>query len=444
MEAQALAVDRPQPLLPEVFDDLSQLPGLPRDLMRWPLDAAHSGTCAKAARASLSAAAGHGQWIWPQSPVVFISDPHADAEGFLRSLVAAGVVRRRDDSPTGFALTGFGRTARIVIGGDCLDKGPSNLAMLDALAAFYATGARIELLAGNHDLRLMLAITALNQPRSVLTEHLFVRMGRKILPLLREVLDRDADTLAPLPDAATCRARLLPRADWAARFAHAAHPYLSPAAITKELRRMAEKGADFEADAARHGLTMQQVYAAAQICHRLFLTPGGRYAWFFERMQLIQQMGSVLFVHAGLDDAMAAELRRDGPAGINAGLAQAAARDPFAFYFGPMANLTRTKYRQTDKALTDAGVSDLLASGIKLVVQGHVNRHEGQRLLAKRGVLHLEADVTLDRHSRAREGLSGIGHGATLIYPSGDIVGLSSDFPRAKHFRPDHYDPDHA
>ena len=46
-------------------------------------------------------------------------------------------------------------------------------------------------------------------------------------------------------------------------------------------------------------------------------------------------------------------------------------------------------------------------------------------------------DVTLDRASRSREGLDGIGAGATLILPSGDVIGLSRDYPRAKHFAPD-------
>lgn len=79
----------------------------------------------------------------------------------------------------------------------------------------------------------------------------------------------------------------------------------------------------------------------------------------------------------------------------------------------------------------------LARAGLHMVVQGHVNNHAGQRLLAKQGLLHLEADITLDRTSRALEGLEGIGAGATLIFPSGDVIGLSRDHPRAKHFAPE-------
>ena len=39
-------------------------------------------------------------------------------------------------------------------------------------------------------LRMRMAVDAVRGPRSALREHLFVRMGRKILPALREVFDR--------------------------------------------------------------------------------------------------------------------------------------------------------------------------------------------------------------------------------------------------------------
>lgn len=73
-----------------------------------------------------------------------------------------------------------------------------------------------------------------------------------------------------------------------------------------------------------------------------------------------------------------------------------------------------------------------------MLVQGHVNRHSGQELTSKHGLLHLEADITLDRHSRSSEGLEGIGTGATIICPDGNIVGISRDYPHAKLFNPAH------
>ncbi|WP_424985442.1 metallophosphoesterase family protein [Microbulbifer sp. S227A] len=431
------------PLLPTVFDDLSQLARLPTDCARWPLDQAHSagGTHASLQdlQHSLRRAATHGPWEWPRRPLVFVSDPHADAEGFLRSLVAAGTIRRRGPGTQDFELTDFGRGCEIIIGGDCLDKGPSNLDLLDAIAALYDAGADLHLLAGNHDLRLVVALAALRNPRDPLAGHLFVRMARKAVPLFREICERydvfDTDT--PIPDKAECRARLYPGADWAAQFPKAAAPYLSSDAIDSECRKLRAKMAGFDAEIARSGLTLRQVYAAATYCERLFFAPDGAYRWFYDRMDVLKRSGSILFIHAGLCDALCDVVSRGDWERVNAGFLNDARRAPFAFYFGKIANLVRTKYRATDGALTDAGVMNLHRAGVKMVVQGHVNNHAGQRLLAKRGLLHLEGDVTLDRASRSLEGLSGIGVGATLIYPTGDVVGLSADFPKAKLFQPD-------
>lgn len=436
----------PASLLPTIHDALGDLADLPRTCESWRLAERHSGggspACAYAVRESLKAAARHGAWDFPDRPVVFLSDPHADAEGFLRSLVAAGVIRRLAQGPDDFELTAFGRAARIVIGGDCLDKGPSNLDMLDSLAALMNTGAEVHLLAGNHDLRMRVAIQGLTGTRSPLTEHLFIRMGRKIIPLLREVYER---YVAPhgigthVPDEAFCRARVFPAPGWAERFPQLASSHLSDHAIARELDRMARKQVSFEVDVARAGLSMRALYAAALHCPELFFEDSGPYGWFFASMEVIARIGSLLFVHAGLDDAMCDLLARGGVTAVNGRYRQDAERDPFAFYCGPVANLVRTKYRTSDRLLTSQGVAQLHRTGVKMVVQGHVNNHAGQRLLAKQGLLHLEGDVTLDRASRGFEGLSGIGAGATLFFPSGDVLGLSSDYPNAKHFHPAHH-----
>lgn len=416
------------PLLPPIPD--AALPDIPRDLEPWPC-AANPGIARCLARAR-----DHGGWHWPDRPLVFVSDPHADAEGLLRSLMAAGVIGRQGGR---IALTAFGRQARIVLGGDCLDKGPSNLALLDALHAVIETGADITLLAGNHDLRMRIVIAALRGQRTALSEHLFARMGRKILPALREVFERfvtPAD-LAALPDEASCRARLLPGPDWPARFAAAAQGELRPALIAREIDKLQAKLRSFDRDCRKAGLRARAVLAAALKCHEVFFTPGGAYAWFFERMDVVARDGSLLFVHAGLCDEMCDLLVLQGADAVNARFRAAARQASLGFYFGPLANLVRTKYRASDCSLTERGVSALHRAGIHMIVQGHVNNHNGQSLHSKRGLLHLEGDITLDRASRRLEGLEGIGAGATLIYPSGDVIGLSRDHARAKHFAPE-------
>ncbi|WP_240453727.1 metallophosphoesterase [Chachezhania antarctica] len=435
--------------LPTAGDDLPDLAGLPRDVMPWSFDEDHSGCSDGSVTASLGRTSEQGSWHFPEKPVIFLSDPHADADGFLRSLVAAGAIRREAEAPRRFTLTPFGAAAQIVVGGDCLEKGPSNLDMLDALKALIDTGADVQLLAGNHDLRFLVGLLSLDHglcgrdaEASALTEHLFIRLGRKAMPLLVEVYDR---YVAPngipddVPEEAAAKALLYPADNWAERFDRAAKPYMKGKARAREISRAEKKRRTFAEAADEAGLTMRMMLAAARACRALFL-PGGEMAWFYDRMQAVTRMGSILFVHAGLDDAACRMLALDGPDAVNAAFKEEARRDPFVFYFGVLVNMMRTKYRPSDRTLTEAGVEDLWGAGIKMIVQGHVNNHRGQRLLAKSGMLHLEGDVSLDSATRKLEGLKGHGVGATLIYPSGDVLGLCSDYPTIKHFNPARYE----
>jgi len=42
----------------------------------------------------------------------------------------------------------------------------------------------------------------------------------------------------------------------------------------------------------------------------------------------------------------------------------------------------------------------------------------------------------MDRNTRKKEGLDGYGAGVTIIRPTGEIMGISTDFPYAKVFDP--------
>ncbi|WP_297591457.1 metallophosphoesterase, partial [Roseibium sp.] len=396
------------PLLPPIAPTDADGLGLPESCIPWPLDhmldTLTPGNIAPDLISSLARANDLGPWDWPDKPIAFISDLHADAEGLLRSLVAARAVTRTGKGLTDYELTPFGKSCQIVIGGDCLDKGPSNLDLLDALNSLMKSGADVVLLAGNHDLRLYLGLEALTVKRSSLNAHMFVRMGKKVIPLLKEVHDRFVDEavdLTAVPDEETCLRLLLPGKKWEKLFPKAASRHLSEAAIEKELRRLKRKVRNFTEHAADEGLSVRQLYAAALKCRELFIGATGRYAWFFQMLKAIHQSGSILFVHAGVDDHMAKQIAEKGVAHVNRRFQKESQAEPFAFYSGTVANLVRTKYRDVDHPLTEQGVDDLHAAGIKLLVQGHINRCRGQELKSKHGLLHLEADITLDRHSRS-------------------------------------------
>ncbi|MDO6443389.1 metallophosphoesterase [Marinobacter sp. 2_MG-2023] len=377
---------------------------------------------------------------WPKKPVVFISDAHADADAFEASLLAAGVIKRHGNHHCEYVLTKFGESAEIVVGGDCLDKGPSNLALLRSLAHLYRLKADVTLLAGNHDLRLLMGLLSLERDNDVGSQHFFVRMGKKVVPLFKEVFEQylaNSKWQKGVPSEDECRRALFPDEDWFESFPFYAAGFLTAAGIDRETSKMETKTHKFEQHCAAAGLTLQQVYAAAMVCRSLFLKRSGEFNWFFRKMCLVKQRGSFLFLHAGLDDRMAQLLAKRGIKYANRAFKKnLRSQNLFNFYYSPLANTFRTKYRNADLPLTKRGTKATTKAGIFVLVQGHINQCAGQRITLKKGLIHIEADITLDAHSRQREGLDGFGAGATLIDKKRGVVGISCDYPRAKVFKP--------
>ena len=374
---------------------------------------------------------------WPKRSVVFISDPHADAVAFEDSLIAAGVAERKKKAGLGhLSLTKKGKQSEIIVGGDCLDKGPSNLELLRSVKQLYKLKARVTLLAGNHDLRLLMGLLALARKKDVGNQHFFVRMGKKVVPLFREVFDEYlADTKwdKKIPDEDECRELLFPGDDWFKAFPFHAAGFLTAEGIDREVRKMESKNHSFEKHCLSAGLSLRQVYATSLKCQQLFLHKKGEFHWFFRKMELVAKRGSFLFLHAGLDDSMGQMLLKSGTKYANKAFHQnLKRRDLFSFYYSSIANTFRTKYRDADLPLTHRGVKAIHKAGIHVVVQGHINRQQGQRITIKKGLVHVEADITLDCHSRTAEGLKGHGIGATLIGKDTGVVGLSCDYPTAK------------
>lgn len=376
-------------------------------------------------------------WQWPTKPVLFITDLHADAQALTDSLSEVGVYHHNQ-------ITELGRHIQLIIGGDCLDKGPSNLELLDRIKTLKDQGATLHLLAGNHDMRLLMGLRSLRlrriQPNDPGNQHLFVRMGHKAIPLFQEVYQRFRPSVAALlettPSEADCRSQLYPPDSWFETFPNYAQAFLNPHAIEKEVRRMKEKVASFAADCQALGMTLREVYAAARFCDQLFLESGGTYAWFFQDMQLLHREGSFLFLHAGLDDEMVELITQHSPAYVNTLFTETTRSDLFEFYYGTLANSMRTKYRIQDRPLTEAGVSALNHAGVYAIVHGHRSNVDGQQLRVRHGLLHIESDITLNQNCRQKSNIATPGSGATLILPEGKILGISQDYPAIKVFTP--------
>jgi hypothetical protein len=95
----------------------------------------------------------------------------------MASLVASGGIEKTGKPDEAFRLTDAGRSALFILAGDCFDKGPENLRLLRVLRLLMDRGARMHLLAGNHDVRILLGMRSVNPLfRVTSNEHFFIRM----------------------------------------------------------------------------------------------------------------------------------------------------------------------------------------------------------------------------------------------------------------------------
>lgn len=378
------------------------------------------------------------RWRWPKRPVYFITDIHADADALIASLVASGTIRKTGPGDRDFRLTRAARQGRFVIGGDCFDKGPSCLRLLRTMKRLYGKGVNLRLLAGNHDIRVMLGMRSVGKYRNDSNEHFFVRMGPKAVPFLREITEQyiDKSALKDLPSNKRCRQLLFPSEQWAERFPVIAGQYLSSCMLERELDKMSKKIERFQDQCDIAGLSMKQVYGATLQWQTLFLEPGGEFYWFYDRMRLSYSQGSFLFIHAGLDDEVAGIISRKGVKKVNRIFRKQLKGNDLSFYHGPIANSIRTKYRAADHPLTRKGAQFAHASGLHAIIHGHRNVYHGQRIALRKGLVNFECDTTMDSGSRAREGLRGAGAGVTIIHPEKVILGISSDHDYIKVFDP--------
>ena len=380
------------------------------------------------------------QWTWPRRPVYFFSDLHADADALTASLIASGGVKAKGKEHRHLKLTRQGKQAQFLIGGDCFDKGPSNLMLLRTLNTLHKRGAHLRILAGNHDVRVMLGMRSVNHKAAPGSEHFFIRMGAKAVPFLKEINDSyltGEHSLSDVPGTKQCEQRLYPPEHWFDAFPLKAGDLLTQAVIENEIRRVKEKKADFQAHCDSVGLSVRRAYAAALQWQRLFLFEKGEFSWFFRRMRLAMRRGSFLFVHAGLDNNIAHLINQKGIKRLNREFKKQLRGDPLRFYYGSLANTIRTKYRPGDRHLTRAGAQQVHANDVHVIIHGHKNMRNGQRISIRKSIVNFECDVTLDRHTRDREGLQGPGAGVTIIRPDKKIIGISTDHPYVKVFDPD-------
>ncbi len=375
-------------------------------------------------------------WVWPSQRIAFLCDVHADAEAFLLGLQASGGVARTGADALDYELTDLGRETLFIIGGDCFDKGPSNLRLLRSIAKLRGLGAQLRILAGNHDVRTLLGIAYAGRKETRFA-HLFVRMGKKTMRLFKEVFD---EYLAPNPPTSylsddEVRALLFPEDSWYEEFPKTVEGLIPQPRIEKELVRIREKVEELTRQCAKYGMSLGMLHATWLKTKELFLD-GGEFHWFFEELQLAHRDGSFLFVHAGVDDVAAQTLANDGVEGLNQRFDQLVNEDLFELYHGSVGNVFRTKYRPIDHPLTDEGRNAMFRAGVYAIVHGHRNILKGARLTLRGGLMNFECDASVDANTRVLEGLDGPGGAAVVFEPNGRMFAISTDYPFVRVFDP--------
>lgn len=273
---------------------------LPKKTQNWPLGKIHSSAKDQSSPNSmeeqLKQTLQEHPWKWPKAPIFFFSDLHADADAFIASLVASGGIKKTGPDDQQFKITRSGCQARFVIGGDCFDKGPSNLRLLRCIRLLINSGARVHILAGNHDIRVKLGIRSVNLNKDPKSEHFFIRMGAKAIPFLKEIQQeylQGKNALKHIPDEPECRKRLYPPESWFKTFPEQAKGKLSEKIIFKETRRLREKINEFEHDLKKAGMDLRIAYAAAIKWQELFLDQEGEFYWYFKKMRLTLHKGTL-------------------------------------------------------------------------------------------------------------------------------------------------------
>ncbi len=393
----------------------------------WPDDQPRGGEpgLEEPSRAAVDDALRRLPWVMPSRRHVFVSDPQADGGALLRSLVASGAIEKTGPDDSDFEFTEHGSDAVFVIAGNVFGRGPSSLRVLRILHDLREREADLQLIGGQHDLRTLLGLRFLGskEPR---TGHLFVRMVRFVVPVLRELWDRELRHETPeLLSDQDARELMLPPQDWAERFA-AAVPELDAEQARQEIERINGKAAQLDELLAAQGMSPAMAYAAATRLRHAMLDHDGAYGWFSRSLRPCLRAGSLLFVHAGVDDRLAEMFANGGEQALGRAYQRLWSSDPLALYYGPFGNSVRTRYRSIDAALTERGVRALHSCGVYAVMHGHEAVPEAPLMQLRSGLLHFRCGALLDANTRAAAGLRSPGAAVTLVI-EGKILGICSE-----------------
>ena len=212
-------------------------------------------------------------------PLAFITDIHGDAPALVRSLIAGGLVTPQS-CVAHLEWTESGKQRQLVLGGDCFDKGPSTLVLLRLLKQIWQTKPDSIWLVGNHDLRFMLGMRALELDAHPLHSHFFSRMGKKAIGLLAEM---HAECPADYP---VTHPACWVDAYWPKAFRQQAQSLLGKRLVKKEIKQLHAKQADMQQACLKRFDSAQAFNQACSWAVAQLLAPGGEFSDLIESWQL--------------------------------------------------------------------------------------------------------------------------------------------------------------
>lgn len=379
-------------------------------------------------------------WQGPDKPVYFITDMHADADAFLNSLKLGSLVTE-DSSLQQLTMTANAHNATIMIGGDIFDKGPSHLELLNLLTELKQKHSDLVILAGNHDLRIYAGLIALDHMNDLRQCHFFARMGRKTTAFFAEIYQHYCDPAEALSTPESwIENQLMPDEDWFELFPQYACHFMTDKQIKKELKQLRKKRIDFFQSWQEMGYNPNQLLSAVNKAKEIMLAPDGQYRWLFDELELIQQRGSFLYCHAGVDDIIAQRLQHESIAALNHEFKQLLKQGRiFQFYYSELGNIVRTKYRKKDSELSPFGAQVLHNLGIHSIVNGHRGHTNGQQMILRQQLITFECDTELNCNCRKKFGLPQSGASVTIFTTQAMVIALCSELEQPKLFNPELY-----
>lgn len=349
-------------------------------------------------------------------PVLAIGDLDANFDALVRILDQTGYIElstAEDNSKNQIRLREKAEGGTIVLTGDFFDRGKRFLLMMDFIQTLRQNGVDVKTTAGNHETMGLHALSCPSVKERNPHFYALINYANEVLARAKKAkkeIDpfRLMQFISNMDSQQHFNGREEQHHKDLTAFAEWYYQESEPPAFLTELK---ENRKDlFNSDQPS---LQEQVEAA----HSLFFN-GGEYSQFVQQMKLMERVDDVLYLHAGINDYWAMELKKHGIEGINQKFQQALKNADLTDYVETAGQ--RALFWQRHTALTPFAARVLKDLGIHAVIRGHDIQASGMPTVRQeRGIPVISNDIGIRLGNL----------GGTLITSAGDIVAYdSSDY----------------